>query len=196
MKIAVSGQGKLTKRDKILHSARQLFLSEGYAGLSMNGLIRVAGGSKATLYAHFSNKDELFDAVLERILPEAQPSLELPAQADRQPAAYLQQVADFYLTQLDQADTLALIRTMLEAERCRAGMSKRVEEVMILRFADQLASVLSGHDAPVIGWQQYSHNFIRSLFALFLTEGLLHSGDSGQLAGRCLQQAENTGLIS
>lgn len=50
----------------ILDAARQLFLRDGYAATSTDSVAREAGVSKATLYAHFGSKDELFVAVVTR----------------------------------------------------------------------------------------------------------------------------------
>src|SRR5690606_27841845 len=53
-----------TTRDQILTEAAALFAERGYHGLSMRELAEAAGISKANLYHHFRNKEELFLAVL------------------------------------------------------------------------------------------------------------------------------------
>lgn len=44
----------------ILDAARAVFVRHGYGAASMDAIARHAGVSKATLYAHFTGKDELF----------------------------------------------------------------------------------------------------------------------------------------
>jgi AcrR family transcriptional regulator len=56
---------KQTRRSAIVRAARQAFLRDGYAGMSMSGLIATLGGSKATLWSYFPSKEALFAAVLE-----------------------------------------------------------------------------------------------------------------------------------
>lgn len=51
---------------RFVEAAESLFLARGFAGTSVNEIIRVAGGSLATLYAAFGTKDELFVAVMNR----------------------------------------------------------------------------------------------------------------------------------
>jgi len=46
-----------------LDAAREVFLAQGYEAASVNDVVRVAGGSLATLYAQFGNKEGLFLAV-------------------------------------------------------------------------------------------------------------------------------------
>lgn len=52
------------KRVQMLCAARELFLSQGYGAVSMDAVARAAGVSKATLYAHFSSKDQLFATII------------------------------------------------------------------------------------------------------------------------------------
>ncbi|MEO0035007.1 MAG: hypothetical protein RLZZ501_1030 [Pseudomonadota bacterium] len=52
------------KRDAILDAACAVFLEQGYAAASMDAVAARAGVSKATIYAHFTDKDDLFGAVI------------------------------------------------------------------------------------------------------------------------------------
>ncbi len=48
----------------MLEAAHALFVAQGYGAVSMDGVARAAGVSKATLYAHFSSKDALFATII------------------------------------------------------------------------------------------------------------------------------------
>lgn len=52
------------RRARILQAARDVFYEFGYAGASMATISARVGGSKATLYAYFSSKEELFGAMI------------------------------------------------------------------------------------------------------------------------------------
>jgi TetR/AcrR family transcriptional repressor of mexJK operon len=54
------------KREAILDAARSCFLEQGYAAASMDMVAARAAVSKATIYAHFAGKDDLFAAVIHR----------------------------------------------------------------------------------------------------------------------------------
>jgi len=54
------------KREAILDGAITCFLEHGYAATSMDSVAAEAGVSKATIYAHFSSKADLFSAVIIR----------------------------------------------------------------------------------------------------------------------------------
>src|SRR5215210_85452 len=53
-------------KDKLLDSASALFYEDGIGATSVDDVVRAAGVSKPTLYAHFGSKAELVGAVLER----------------------------------------------------------------------------------------------------------------------------------
>jgi len=59
-----AGQNPL-KHAQILEGAAQVFREMGFDAASMNDITRSAGVSKGTVYAHFSNKEELFEAIME-----------------------------------------------------------------------------------------------------------------------------------
>jgi TetR/AcrR family transcriptional repressor of mexJK operon len=52
------------RRDRIVRLAAPLFLKKGYDNVSIDDVIAVAGGSKATIYAWFGGKQGLFEAVV------------------------------------------------------------------------------------------------------------------------------------
>lgn len=54
------------KAESILAAAQRVFLANGFGAASMDAIAREAGASKATLYAYFASKEELFGAVVAR----------------------------------------------------------------------------------------------------------------------------------
>lgn len=50
--------------ETILSTAQALFLSQGYANTSMEAIVAESGVAKATLYARYSTKHELFQAIV------------------------------------------------------------------------------------------------------------------------------------
>ncbi len=61
-----STRGPQHTRDRILDEAEALFAHKGFAGTSVRDIANRAGLTPASLYNHFSNKDALYRAVLER----------------------------------------------------------------------------------------------------------------------------------
>src|SRR5436190_3841589 len=55
-----------SKAESILAAAKRSFLAAGFGAVSMDAIAREAGVSKATVYAHFAGKEDLFGAVVGR----------------------------------------------------------------------------------------------------------------------------------
>jgi TetR/AcrR family transcriptional regulator, mexJK operon transcriptional repressor len=54
------------KAESILAAAKRMFLESGFGAVSMDSIAREAAVSKATVYAYFSGKEDLFGAVIGR----------------------------------------------------------------------------------------------------------------------------------
>lgn len=54
--------------DAILEAAARVLVADGYAAASTNRIARVAGVSIGTLYEYFANREELYDALIQREL--------------------------------------------------------------------------------------------------------------------------------
>lgn len=64
-------QGPMTKRglerhEKILDAAGEVFAEQGYAGASINEIVKRSGGSLGTVYKFFGNKLGLFEAYFQK----------------------------------------------------------------------------------------------------------------------------------
>jgi TetR/AcrR family transcriptional repressor of mexJK operon len=56
------------KRESIIESALSAFLELGYGGTTMDEVVKRAGGSKASIYKHFKNKEDLFATVVDELV--------------------------------------------------------------------------------------------------------------------------------
>lgn len=73
---------KSETRDKILDAARELFVTEGYDGVSMRRVAEKIEYSPTAIYVHFSDKEELFRELCRQDfarLQEVMQSPEMPA---------------------------------------------------------------------------------------------------------------------
>src|SRR5687768_6268822 len=73
-KKATSGEGEA--RLRIVSEARRHFMAHGFRGVTMDDLAAELGMSKKTLYAHFSSKSALLEAVIEDKLGTAEADLD------------------------------------------------------------------------------------------------------------------------
>jgi TetR/AcrR family transcriptional regulator, mexJK operon transcriptional repressor len=58
----------LKKRESIIASALSAFLELGYSGTTIDEIVKRAGGSKASIYKHFKDKEDLFATVVDELV--------------------------------------------------------------------------------------------------------------------------------
>ncbi|MEM7064640.1 MAG: TetR/AcrR family transcriptional regulator [Cyanobacteria bacterium P01_B01_bin.77] len=58
------------KRAAVVEAATEEFCSRGFSGASMDRIAEVANVSKRTVYDHFPSKDDLFQAIVDKILQQ------------------------------------------------------------------------------------------------------------------------------
>jgi TetR/AcrR family transcriptional repressor of mexJK operon len=66
------GGRTVQKHRAILDAAREVFLTSGYRGASMDEVAAIAQVSKVTVYKHFSDKRSLFTSVITSAIDEAE----------------------------------------------------------------------------------------------------------------------------
>ncbi len=130
------------RRTEILKTVGELFLSEGYAGASMSRIASAVGGSKATLYAYFSGKEELFRSYMEmRVRQEAAELFVFP-ETEESPAATLTRFGVRFLEAATRDDSRALLR-LLYAESPRfPELGKIFYELCLLNGRKRLTEYL------------------------------------------------------
>jgi AcrR family transcriptional regulator len=85
--------------DRLLDTARRLFLEHGYAGTSLQMIADELGVTKAALYYHFKTKDDLLAALVAPALAELERVLDdiEAAPARRRPRLFVDGYVDFLL---------------------------------------------------------------------------------------------------
>jgi AcrR family transcriptional regulator len=117
----------LARRAVQLEVARDLFLQRGYGETSVNEVARIAGGSLATLYREFGNKEGLFLAVVQEYFHDEVPPLEAVLDADISLADGLQVIGEGYVKALLEPDRIALTRIFVSEGRQIPHLMRRFQ---------------------------------------------------------------------
>lgn len=142
------------RREDILDHATRLFAERGYEGTSMGDLAEVVGMRKASLFYHFASKDELYAAVLERLIGAFGAVIVAAASAEGSFAERLDNLSDAMTTTLGAQRFAAriLIREAMDwGPVIRGQLSESIQTVLgaaeqFLR-AGQEAGVFAEADA-------------------------------------------------
>lgn len=129
------------RKQAFLNAAREVFLENGYEDASVNDIVRKAGGSLATLYGQFGNKEGLFLAILkeqhERLL-----AVMTPAQIDHLVLEEgLQAIGEQYLRGLLSRENLGFFRLLIAEGRKFPDSALKYLTV----GGERIRSVVTGH---------------------------------------------------
>ncbi len=130
------------KRRQIMDGARAAFLAAGFDGASMNDVARSAGVSKGTLYAYFSSKDDLFEAIIRAEKAQAAERL----CAFKREGDVREMLTDFgvrLLGRMSEPATLALARVVIAATGKFPNVGRAFFEAGPLFGATRLAAELA-----------------------------------------------------
>lgn len=165
------------RRQALLEAARDVFLERGYANATIDSVVERAGGSKATVYALFENKEGLFAA----LVAEAAEELSSLVQSYPLDGSIEDDLRDFgrhYLEILTRPDRLALFRLVL-------GECGRVPEVgeiffrtgpqaIFRRVVEMLRSAAARGQIDISDAEAMAHFFIDALRGHIHMEVLLN----------------------
>lgn len=75
MRTSLRQEHREATRRRIITAAHQVFVDKGYQRATIEGVLKVAGVSRATLYQHFDSKGALMSAASENLVQEARERL-------------------------------------------------------------------------------------------------------------------------
>ena len=123
-----SGESRLhDSRDEILKAAINLFANRGFHETSMAEVARAAGVSKALIFWHFKSKEELFVAVLGKLLEPYVIDFAEEAGALDEKAQLLRLIESYVLFVRENAGSIRfLVAQILRDERAKDSLSNQV----------------------------------------------------------------------
>ena len=140
-------------RQQILSTAKILFIQQGYHGLSMRQIAEALGVSKAALYYHFRDKEELLLAILDSYLDQMETSLQKIRQEQVGARRQIRTLVELILFQ--PADQRAVIRlSSQEMAQLSQPARQAFDRAYHRKFLDPIRSIFqegiqSGELRPV-----------------------------------------------
>lgn len=133
-------QQRERRRQKFVAAAERLFLRCGYAGTSVNEVVRLAGGSLATLYDEFGTKEQLFEAVISERVSRA---FEAPGETTTAGSVEerLHQLATRIHERMLSTQSLALYRLAVSEGPRFAGLREAVLGAGLAAFLRRLSTL-------------------------------------------------------
>ena len=150
-------------KEKILEKALELFSQKGYEGTNINELMASVGLVKSAVYRHFESKEEIWDALLDRLIAYYEERFgapeNLPPVPDSQEELLAMTMRMVNFTVHDE--TVVMTRKLLTIEQFR---DERAKELATKHFLTGLT-------------EMFTH-----VFSGMMEKGLLHRDDPALLA--------------
>jgi TetR/AcrR family transcriptional regulator, mexJK operon transcriptional repressor len=125
--------------DRILNVATKLFLGDGFGATSIEAVAKHAGISKRTFYHRFRGKEELFEAVVRRLIDRWMPPFDAALLDAPSLTEALRRSAEYMLDVALTAEGLALHRMVVaEADRF-PGLARILHELGAAAGVERIA---------------------------------------------------------
>lgn len=131
----------LARRQAFLEAGRTVFLEQGYEAASVNDVVRLAGGSLATLYSQFASKEGLFLAVTQDRHEKIIAAMTPPAVDNMGLEDGLRAIGESFLRALLAPESLAFFRIVV-------GEGRKFPHLLqgfIFASADRMRGVVVQH---------------------------------------------------
>lgn len=129
------------RRDAFLKAAREVFFEQGYESANMSEIVRRAGGSLATLYNQFGDKQGIFLAMLDSRVDSVSDAMVVELQSHAPIEEGLRRIGQQY-------GELLLLPESLETYRLLVGMAKKFPEVahsFVQKGPNRMRQILSAY---------------------------------------------------
>jgi len=104
---------RVDRREAILEAAEALFLEHGYDRVSLGAIVKRSGGSLATLYELFENKQGLLRAVVGSAVEEKDDAIETMIADGHHPSEVLRAIARSLTASLSAPRMIGLMRIVM-----------------------------------------------------------------------------------
>ena len=184
---------------RILKVAGLLFSQRGYFGVSMSEIAEEVGITKAALYYHFENKEEIYLTILKETFSSLLSVLETAFNSTKTPFTKLFNVVEAYLDfTLERPETVLLAATEVEADSSLADFSRQAQSQLIQflkgvvktlskgsQISEEKIVFLGSFLLDVVRWPFLAaattpRRLAREIISLFFPQAALNQSDSGE----------------
>ena len=162
----------LEKRQRILESAKQLFLEMGYHGSSMNQIAQNAGVTKLTVYNHFQDKATLFTCAIEDTCEHILSTRPRELTADSNFIVVLNEVCELALNIVNLPEAIKLDLLLLELAAEHSPLVEQFYRASHLKMRQVWENFFQ--DAAALNFIQQDHPALQTELMVSLLMGLRH----------------------
>lgn len=112
-------------KNKILHTATDLFLNQGFKSVTMDDIAQHMAISKKTIYSHFNNKESIVDAVTDVIFENVSCGIDTICEQDHNPIEEVYEIKKFVMHHMRNEKTSPWYQLQKYYPKTYASIKKR-----------------------------------------------------------------------
>lgn len=137
----------IERRLALLLSATELFLEKGYDAVSLDDIVNHAGGSKASIYKYFGNKEGLFTAICDHKREMFFKDICIPFQPEKSTLReYLIQTLNRVYIHIIQPEHVEFLRLIIEQTECNTVLIQYLYDKWVHNLQNTLTQALEFAD--------------------------------------------------
>lgn len=164
---------KEARPQELVAAALHLFVEKGYAATRLDDVAAAAGVSKGTVYLYFSNKEDLFKAVIrENVLPALAVGLEMVQKHEGDSASLFKALMLAWWERIGQTEASGLVKLMMAEAQNFPDIAQFYHDEVILPGNKLLETVLkrgiASGEFQVGNLEQATHVLIAPMLLLMM----------------------------
>lgn len=169
-----------TRRDEIIDASLRLFLRDGYAGTGIRAIAGEVGISEATIYHHFRSKEDIFQAIVDRVTTgQSRKIRDVPEGATLEEALLL--IGRRFLDAMAHRYPRDLTHLMIFESAHHPDVADRYLREVHEGALDHVVSVIESRIPPT---SPVDAETVARVFSAALTNHVLHDEMLASVAGR------------
>lgn len=172
-------EGANDKREQILQGAIQEFLAQGFTATSMDRVAKTAGVSKATVYSHFQDKEELFVTLVERLAKKKFQLIMGSLSLCEEPKILLRQLATALIYQMSSdPEYMTFVRLVIGESARFPNLARTFVNNIAKPGLETLSQYLADHpELKIPDPEATARIFLGALIHFTLSQEVLHGND-------------------
>lgn len=176
------------RREAILTAARRLFVEQGYERTTLEQIVACSGGSLATIYKLFGNKDRLLEAVVFESAASGEALVKKILALELAPSATLHRIAEGLYENFLNPEVVALVRVVISRSICDPDFSRQFFDRTANKTRKTIEAVFARWEADGVamnGTPQFLAEIFMALIVSDLhTQAITHSPEPLDLPER------------
>lgn len=162
---------RLDRRKRaIVEAARDLFVEQGFERTTLGDIVERSGGSLATIYKLFGNKDGLLEAVVFEKASSGETIIVGAQQGGGTPAQILHRVGNALSAHFLEPDTVKLVRIVIARSISDADFARLFFERTATRTSDALERMFADWQARGIAMNGDPQMLAEMFLSLFVSD--------------------------